>query len=386
MDKNKLAHGISNRKKELSSVLKQLISIETVNPPGDEFLVADWAEKYFKKKKIRTKKFEKVRGRTNLIAYVGKGKPELMIVAHSDVVPAGTGWKTPPFKGTEKNGKMYGRGSGDNKGPMAAAMIFLSELKKQEKELKGTVSLFIAADEEKGSALGAEYLLKEKKIKPDYVLIPDVFTENREISIGEKGLLHVKAIAKGVQAHASEPWRGKNAIEKITSFVCELGKWKLPTAKAKHFGGTTMNIGMISGGNAPNTVPNYCEAVIDFRYPPGMKASKIVSGLRKIGKKYEVKISAMDDLKPFVLNAKNELFCSLKENVPLVTGKKVKITSMPGTTICKQFVFHGIPAIGFGPGSMVIHASNEFIELKQLDEFAQICALVTADLFSNNKR
>ncbi len=380
MDKHKLAHGITARKKKISSVLKELISKETINPPGDEFLVADYAEKYFKKKKIKTKKFEKVRGRTNLIASVGNEKPELMIVAHSDVVPAGTGWKTHPFKGVEKKGRMYGRGSGDNKGPMAAAMVFLSELKKQEKEMKGTVSLFIAADEEKGSALGAEFLLKEKKIKPDYVLIPDVFTENKEISIGEKGLLHVKASAEGVQAHASEPWRGKNAIEKMTGFLCEFGKWKLPSKKVRHFGGTTKNIGMINGGNAPNTVPNHCEAVIDFRYPPGMTAGTIVSGLKKIGKKHGVKISVIENQKPFIISEGNELFYSLKKNVPLITGKKLKITSMPGTTICKKFVLYGIPAVGFGPGSMVIHMSNEFIELKQLTEFAQICALVAADL------
>jgi len=380
MNKTKLAHGINARKKDISTVLKELISKKTVNPPGNEFLVAEYAEKYFKKQKIKTKKFEKVRGRTNLIAFVGKGKPELMIVAHSDVVPAGTGWSTPPFKGTEKKGRMYGRGSGDDKGPLAASMVFLSELKKHEKELKGTVSLLIAADEETGSKLGAGWMLKEKKIKPDYALVPDVFTENREISIGEKGLLHVKTIAEGVQAHASEPWRGKNAIEKITGFLCEFGKWKLPSVKTKHFSGTTKNIGVINGGNAPNTVPNHCEAVIDFRYPPGMKASKIISGLKKIGKKYGVKISVLEDQKPFVLNAKNELFCSLKKNVPLITKKKVSITSMPGTTICKKFVLHGIPAVGFGPGSMVIHMSNEFIELKQLEEFAQICALVAVDL------
>ena len=366
--------------KEISAVLKDLIALKTVNPPGGEFLAADYLEKYFRKRGIKTKRFEKKKGRTNLLAWVGKGQPELMVVAHSDVVPAGAGWKTNPFKGVEKKGKVYGRGSADNKGPLAAAAVLLCTMKKREKELKGKLSLLVAADEETGSALGAAFLLKEKKIRPDFVVVPDVFTENREISIGEKGLLHLKAVALGKQAHASEPWRGENAIEKMNAFLCELGKWKMRYRKAKHFSKPTMNIGTIAGGNAINTVPGSCEAGVDIRYTPGQTHGRILKEVRGIGKRHGVSVSVTEHQRPFVISTESRLIKSVKKSAKKVTGRTPRISTMPGTTVSKKFVLAGIPAVGFGPGKMVVHMSNEFIELKQLVEFAEIMALVSGGL------
>jgi len=380
MNPQKLLKEIERTEKETVRVLKKSISFNTVNPPGNEFLVADWLEQRFSKKGIKTKKFEKLKGRTNLIAWVGKGKPELMIVAHSDVVPEGTGWKTKPFVGTEKKGRVYGRGSADNKGPLASGITFLELMKKHESELNGKISLFVAADEEKGSELGAEYMIKEKKINPDYVIVPDVLTENREISVGEKGLLHLKATANGKQAHASEPWRGENAIEKMISFLAELKKWKKPVKTQKYFSKTTMNIGVINGGNAPNTVPNECTAMIDLRYPPNIKFSELTAPIKKIAKRNGVKIEVSEHQKPFVIKTSLPLFKSVKKHTKTITGRNPKITSMPGTTICKKFVLNGKPAVGFGPGKMVAHISNEFIDVYQLTEFSKIMALVCLDL------
>jgi len=364
----------------MTRVLKALIAKKTVNPPGNESLVTDYLEKYFGERGIKTKKFEKEKGRTNLVAWIGRGKPELMIVAHSDVVPAGTGWKTPPFKGIEKNGKIFGRGSADNKGPLAASAVFLSLMKEHEHELKGKLSLLVAADEERGSELGAGFLLKARKIKPDFVLVPDVFTENREVSIGEKGLLHLRVVAQGKQAHASEPWRGKNAIEKMASFLCELKKLDLPESKDRYFSSTTKSTGTIRGGEATNIVPANCEATIDLRYPPNVKLKELLASIKRIGKKHGVRILVEEHQGPFVISSKLQLFRAIVKNARIVTGKKPRIASMAGTTVCKKFVLHGIPAVGFGPGKMVAHNSNEFISVKQLTEFAEVLALVSLEL------
>jgi len=364
------------QEREIARLLKGLIALETINPPGNEYLAAGYLEKYFKKRGIHTKRFEKKKGRTNLLAWVGKGKPELMIVAHSDVVPAGVGWKTNPFKGVEKKGKVYGRGAADNKGPLAAAAVLLCAVKKREKELKGKLSLLAAADEEKGSGLGAAFLLKEKKVRPDFVVVPDVFMENREISIGEKGLLHLKAVASGKQAHASEPWRGENAIDKMNAFLGGLKRWKLPRKAARHFSRATLNIGTISGGEAVNIVPGYCETGIDIRYPPNYSREAFLKPIKRMAKRFGVKVSVTEHQPPFCIGAKSRLIKSIRKNAKKVVGRAPKISTMPGTTVCKKFVAAGIPTAGFGPGKMVAHMSNEFIELKQLAEFAEIMALV----------
>ena len=366
--------------KEISAVLKDLIALKTVNPPGDEFLVADYLEKYFKKHKIKTKKFECKKGRTNLLAWVGSGTPELMLVAHSDVVPAGADWKTPPFKGVEKAGKVFGRGSADNKGPLAASAVFLKEMKKREKELNGKITLYAAADEEKGSELGAIYFLKRKFSKPEYVIVPDVFTENREISIGEKGLLHLKAEAGGKQAHASEPWRGENAIDKMAAFLCALKKWNLPKKTSKYFAKSTLNVGKVHGGEAVNIVPGYCEAGIDIRYPPCLTEKNFLKPIRGIAKRFGVKISITEHQPPFEIPVKSPLIKAIRKSAKKVTGNSPKISTMPGTTISKKFAGKGIESIGFGPGKMVAHTSNEYVHLKQLKEFAEIMEFVCADL------
>lgn len=368
--------------KETAALLKELIARNTVNPPGNEFLIAEFLEKYFKKQGIHTKRFEKEKGRTNLLAWIGRGKPELMIVTHSDVVPAGSGWKTNPFKGIEKNGRIYGRGAEDNKGPLAACAVLLSVLKKHESNLKGKLSLLVAADEEKGSRLGAEFLLKENKIRADYAIVPDVGSGLREISIAEKGLLFLKAIAIGKQAHASMPEKGVNAIQRMNSFLCELMEWKIPYKKTSLFSKPTINIGTIKGGKAINIVPAQCSAGIDVRYPPNVKAREIINSIKKIAKRHSIKISIIEHQPPFLINKSMPLIESIKKNTGIVTGTKPRLSSMAGTTIAKKFVEKGIPAIGFGPGKMQAHKSNEFIEVKQLVDFAKILALVSIDMLS----
>ncbi|MEM0360037.1 MAG: M20 family metallopeptidase [Candidatus Diapherotrites archaeon] len=369
------------KKKELSILLKELVAKKTVNPPGSESLAASVLQKYFKKYKIKTTLFEKEKNRTNLVASIGKGKPELMIALHSDVVPAGNGWTTDPFKAVQKKGKIYGRGVADNKGPLAATAVLLAVLKRHEKKLKGRISLLAAADEEKGSRLGVQFLLNEKKISPDFVVVPDVFTENKKISVAEKGLLHLKAISLGRQAHGSEPEKGENAILKMAAFLCKAKKTGIPRAKSKYFEKATINFGTINGGEAINIVPAYCEAKIDVRFLPSQKPSEILARIKKIAKKHDVRISVIDCQMPFEIRASNPLVMAIQESVKKVYGKNAKLCGISGTTVAKKFLEKRIIAVGFGPGKMVAHQSNESIEISQLLEFAQIMAMVSAILF-----
>ncbi len=111
-------------------LLKDLISLKTVNPPGNEFKVINYVKGFFKKNNIKFKIFSKEKSRLNLIGYIGKGKPELLISCHSDTVPAGEGWKTNPFKAVIKNGMVYGKGVVDDKGPLVSLMVAAKEIKK----------------------------------------------------------------------------------------------------------------------------------------------------------------------------------------------------------------------------------------------------------------
>jgi acetylornithine deacetylase/succinyl-diaminopimelate desuccinylase-like protein len=211
-------------------------------------------------------------------------------------------------------------------------------------------------------------------------MVPDIFTENKKISVAEKGLLHVKAEAFGKQAHGSEPEKGENAILKLGAFLCGLRKMKMPPVKSRHFKNASLNIGTISGGEAINIVPAYSEAKIDIRFVPGQEPQEIFGRIKAIAKKHGANVSVIDCQMPFEISGNLPLVKSIERSAKKITGKKPSLAGMAGTTVAKKFLEKGIPAIGFGPGKMVAHESNEFIEIRQLTEFAQIMAMVSAEL------
>ncbi len=387
LKEKELLESIETGKKRIPVLLKELIAARTVNPPGNEFLAARIICRELKKHRIKFSKYEKIKGRTNIIAQLGKGSPRLCIACHSDVVPAGENWKTPPFKGVVKNKKMYGRGTEDDKGPLAATLFVLTVLKKFEKEMNGSLIVMFAADEEAGSKLGADYLLKEKKFKADYAIIPDIGSKMEEITIGEKGIMHVLVESIGKQAHGSTPQKGVNAIWNMNAFLNELKKWKMKFKKVKYFSKPTLNIGLIHGGSSFNTVPAKCTTEIDIRYLPGQKAAMLLKEIKAIARKTEkknkkakFKIKLIEKQEPFILSQTHPLIKSIKKNTRKVLKKTPRITTSSGTTIAKKFVKRKIYAIGFCPGNNQMHKSNEFIELKQLEQFAKIIALTAKDL------
>jgi len=388
--RQELLKEISGKNKQVVSILRELIEANTVNPPGNEFRAAKVVEKYFKKYKIKYKKFEKAKGRTNIIGYIGKGKPRLFIGSHLDVVPAGDGWKTNPFKAVIKNGKIYGRGAEDNKGSMAASIIAGIALKKFEKELKGQILIGGVADEERGSQFGAEYLLKSKQLKTDYAIIPDIGNHMKKISIGEKGLLHLRIKSIGRQAHGSTPELGVNAIYPMIEFLSLIKKYKIKAGKKGIFSKPTINVGMIKAGHAPNIVPGECEAEIDFRYLPTQKNSEIVKDVKKMlnkvkkkNKKIKFKLEVFNSLKPIEIHAQSKLIKVIQTNTEKIIKIKPKTFGTSGTTISKNLVWRNINSVGFAPGSgEVAHVANEYIEIKELLQFAKILSLTAVDLLT----
>ena len=237
-----------DQKTRLIKIISRLIAQKTVNPPGNEYLLKNFVIELMKKIKMEVVVKEKKRGRTNIIGKIGRGKPRIALITHLDVVPAGKNWKTNPFKAVVKGGKIYGRGALDNKGPLAvcveAIRLFLSKTPKP----KGTLYLLAVADEEKGSELGMKWLL-DQGFKVDFALIPDGGKID-EVLIGEKGLLWLKIISYGKQAHGSLPQLGINAIENLAELILEIKKIKWPKKQHSLFSGLTLNIGQIKGGGS----------------------------------------------------------------------------------------------------------------------------------------
>ena len=379
---------IQDHEEEIIRLSTELICANTVNPPGNEYLAANNIKKYFSTHGIRYDTFEKFPGRTNIVGYIGKGSPALLVACHLDVVPPGDGWDTDPFKSVVKNGRIFGRGANDNKGQMASMLVLAKLLKDNESRLNGSLLLIGAADEEKGSRLGLEYLLDECGISADYAIIPDVANNMKIIDVGEKGAMFLNITSYGKQAHGSTPEKGINAIWNMIELLNQLKKLKHKCITHELFSPPTLNLGTISGGAAHNIVPAKCEAKLDIRYLPGETEKEILNNIYEIIasiKKHnpiaKFDITVDTHLPPTRVPADNPLVSLISKHTKAILGVKPIPIGFSGVTVSKQLIEKGIMAVGFGPGDEdQSHIANESIEIQELMDFGKIMGLVIFDI------
>ncbi len=386
---------MQNEEKEIVDLTCKLINAKTENPPGDEILAVRIVEDFFQSLKIPYKIFEKAKNRANIVGYIGgRGErpfsPTLLVACHLDVVPAGDDWKRNPFEAWIENGRIYGRGSSDNKGQMASMMAVVKFLKENESKLKGQFILAGVADEERGSTLGLEYLLNECGMKADFAIIPDVAHNMQLIDVTEKGTLFLEITSHGKQSHGSRPEMGINAIWNMIPLLERIKQLKFRVVSHPLHTPPTLNLGSIHSGTSPNIVPAVCKAQLDIRYLPDDSADNIINDIKNIIREAETQYSpARFDLKiisnqlPTAVPINNPLVELISKYTLSILGTKPQPKGMSGATVTKQLIQKGITAVGFGPGDETeAHATNESVSIKELVDFAKIMALITLDILT----
>jgi len=387
-DKKKIWDYIDSQKDYLLGVLDRLVRAKTVNPPGNEVEAARVVMKEFDSLGIPYKTYEKEAGRTNVVGELGKGSPSLMVIAHLDVVPEGEGWGYPPFEATVKDGKVYGRGTVDDKGPLASALLALKALKELNIGFTGTFSVAGVADEERGSTFGIRYLLQEKLIKPDYVLVAEAM--NGDIEIAEKGSAGGRLISKGKQAHGSMPEEGINAIVKLAKVLARIEELEFTYKPDPMLGKPTVNVGVIKGGVAGNVVPPSCEAQLDIRILPGQNHETVKRDLEAFVEKVkmeekdpqiDINVEIPRSMPATSMPPDSPLIQVITEAAEEVTGVKPKLFGIGGISVAKNFILSGIPAPVFSLGDDKLdHMANEYIRADELVNMAKIFAILPTKL------
>lgn len=380
----------AEHRRELTDWLSRLVAARTVNPPGNESLACDVVEEIVAPWGLKPERYASEPGRDNLILRVGQGRPRLAVAVHTDVVPAGDGWAADPFSAFEKDGRLYGRGTCDDKGPLASMLLVVRELARREPPLGGQLILAAVADEEAGSTHGVEFLLREGHLEAEMAVIPDAATHMDEIIVAEKGALSVEVTSLGTQAHGSRPQMGFNAIWPLLRLLGLLRD--LPGGAVSHdlLSPPTMNLGVIQGGAAPNIVPGKCVAKVDFRYLPGQDSEDILQSIREAIARVQAEeprarlaVKVLSDLPPTEVERNSPLVTAIQEASREVLGKVPSPAGISGATVAKQFLAHGIPAVGFAPGSPeVAHIANEYIEIDELVGFAGVMLRVVERLLA----
>lgn len=277
---------------EKYKTLKELVKFNTIKDK-ENIEILNYIEKVLKEKGFKTEKKNK-----NLVMSFGEN-PSLGFLGHTDTVEVIDGWETNPHELTLKNGNLYGLGTCDMKGGVAAIIdaVIDTDLSK----LKNGITLYFTYDEEIGFG-GVYDLVREKEEFPEMMIFGEP-TAN-EILVGSKGLLEIELKFNGIKAHSSNPAKGKSANMNAVKYLIELEdfyneKIKKDSSENYEVPYTTMNVGLINGGSAKNSVSANCEVSIDFRVILSEHLDLIKNKLNELAEKYDCEVKIIEEIEPF---------------------------------------------------------------------------------------
>jgi succinyl-diaminopimelate desuccinylase len=278
------------------ALTQALIRMNTVNPPGNERACAHFLGDMLEGAGFSVNYYEFADQRTSVVAMLGtgsNGKAPICFAGHVDTVPLGLRpWKYDPFGGTIEDGKLYGRGVTDMKAGVAAYVCAALDLVEEIKQGPGII-LVITAGEETGCEGSLHLGTIEGALGKAGALVVAEPTFNIP-RVGHKGTIWLKLTSSGKTAHGSMPEHGINAVYKAARAAGKLEEFDFNIAPHKYLGRNTLNLGMMSGGQNVNSVPDAAEMRVDIRTIPATDHDRLCEGLRGYLKE------EIDTLVPFV--------------------------------------------------------------------------------------
>lgn len=293
----------------------------------------------------------------------------ILIASHLDTVPV-DGMEIDPFEPRIEGGRMYGRGSCDTKGGMAAAVAALGEVLARG-TLRRNVVLAGEADEECSSIGVHDVLERLGTRRPDWVLA----TEPTELAVvtSHKGIALVRLVAHGVSCHSSDPRAGRNAIVALSRAVLALDALANDIGTRSHprLGRPTMSVGLIGGGQAANIVPQEAWLLSDRRLLPGEDEGSVRAEVQAALARHEVpdvEIASCTVEKPPLETADEAPPVRACQRALDSLGLPTAPATVAFATDAGVFDAAGLPGVVFGPGSITqAHTATEWIALEQLE-------------------
>ena len=380
---------------EVVELTRELVAIPSHwEVPGQEVEIVSALQKYFEKQGLEYE-LQPVEGdRHNIIARIpGKGGGKsLALNGHLDTVPP-YDMTVEPYGSSLENGKIYGRGTNDMKGPVAAMIMTLLAYKRSGLKLKGDL-YFTGVLAEETNSDGSEALI-ESGFKTDGAIVGE--PSNREYAIGHRGLEWLEFEISGKSAHGGIPEAGVNAIVKAARFINRVEQKVVPRLKDlqhPYMGPSVMNFGRIEGGKQPSTVADRCIIQLDRRYTPQEKLADVLKEYEQIliemaeedpdfkGTMHRMESNLMKkyDHVPMETAPDDPLVDCVKETLELITSEAPRLTTRRGWTDAAILNFYGkIATVVYGPGDISrSHSPAEYITANELFEGFQAYALIAS--------
>ncbi|HWR62337.1 MAG TPA: M20 family metallopeptidase [Clostridia bacterium] len=390
----KVMKAIEERREELIKDVQEMVRVNSINPGVFEKNVADVFAAQLDKAGIPFTFVEPETDRVSVLAEL-KGPEEggLLFNGHLDVVPLGdlSKWTVDPWEGVIKDNRLYGRGSTDMKGAVAAFAMAMKTIKDLGIKLKKSVYLHAVADEECGGRKGSHYIVANGLMpKVDMAIVGESSTFKGELAIVRActGITQFKLKSFGKNSHASKPYEGNNAVLNMARVLValqdnfELDKkiidelLPLPTIAP----GTT-----IKGGIKTNVIPDYCEAEVDIRVVPGMtkesvkaQLDKIIADVKSAHPEVEVAYEWYEWDDATLVGPNDEIIKQAEEAVMKAVGYTPKHMKRSGTTDARFIFAAGVPVpVAFGPGDVLIgnmHGADESVGVDDLVNWSKVYA------------
>jgi acetylornithine deacetylase len=365
------------------AMIERLIAFNTVSRDSNLGLI-EWVRDYLQGFGAKTRLTHDVsRKKANLFATLGDSKkPGLILSGHTDVVPVdGQNWDTDPFAATERDGRLYARGSADMKGfigiILAQAPKFIAAL--NDNRLEAPLHYALSYDEEVG-CLGVRGLiadLEEQGIRPAGCVVGE--PTSMQPIIAHKGTHRFRCAVHGLEAHSSYVTHGVNAIEyaaRLVVFIRQLAD-RLAQLEQRDYGFTvpysTLSTGLIQGGIAANVVPKDCVFQFDMRTLPQAKPDALYQEIHRYAELLAAEMRGIDPSAGIDLQWVSQTVGLAAAESDAIVQWAMQLSKNPTVgkvsygTEAGLFQKMGVPTVICGPGDIAeAHRPNEFVALDQL--------------------
>ena len=419
---------------EATSLLRDYLTIDTTNPPGDVSKTADWVDAALASEGLVATRVGPSPEKANVVATLGGdhgARRPLVLAHHMDVVPAvRDDWTVDPFGGELRDGFIWGRGTLDMKGFGVLSLLCLFALKRLGLELKRPLRIIATADEEVGGIDGAKWLAAHHldDFGGEFLLTEGSFARAGPratyyaVQVAEKGVSTMKLKARGQPGHASAP-RADNSVVRMAQALARIGSYRSPPVARelarrylaafppaalrlddgrsvsdlsdpemedmlqKLSGGSriqnmlrnTYTPTMVNAGLGQNIIPPSCEAYVDCRTVPGVTSDDLVTELAAVIDDPTIEMELAKSSVGTESSPESELFDAIRQAVLAERPEALVVPFLTsGGTDCKHFRPKGITCYGHIPFELDdseaerIHGVDERVSLENLERGLRI--------------
>ena len=419
---DRIIREIDQRRDALVALTQDLIRIPTLNPPGHnyleicEYLADRLGRQGFFVELIRAEGApgdSVAHPRWNLVARRdGSGPGDCVhFNGHHDVVEVGHGWTRDPFGAEIEDDRIFGRGSCDMKGGLAASIVAAEAFIAACPDFRGAIEISATADEETGGYGGVAYLAQQGRFDParvQHVIIPEPLHKDR-ICLGHRGVWWAEIETKGRIAHGSMPFLGDSAIRHMGAVLAEMEATLFPLLATRRTEmpvipegarQSTLNINSIHGGEKEQEdgytgfpapcVPDRCRIVIDSRYLIEEDLAEVkraltamLENVRAARPSFQYEVRDLFEVRPTMTDKDAPVVRTTAAAIEKVLGKHADYVVSPGTYDQKHIDRIGRlrNCIAYGPGILdLAHQPDEWVGITDMEDSAKVMALVLAEL------